>query len=456
MPRIQLNLEALKAARAELAAIESERRTIDADLAEAQSALERARSAGASENVTVPLERRIEAARERRNGAIRQRTQLSGRIDELAGGLLQGRDPSQMIEALDARHPIALLPVRLETRYVPVLAPTSLRIRVYPDDLNTIEHVPALTPEESEKGRAYWEARFAHGDNEAARLLRDLTVVFGRGRAAMIVRVLTPLNPLPGEGVEADPAFPETDTIDARAKATRAVLLPDRWCAIGYAAPRREVFRIWGNRIPDELLLSPDWLATDNPETLLGGDRAWMIDFDAALAKGMALQITQQELNAQALQQHGVPFNLATGTLERLIVVGVEWTKTAEESAADLTDLLAAHRDSTGLGFAVLGTPTNNTESQASGYSPSEERTTDAAPAAAASGEKDALQLLTWALGIAPEALPADNITGAHLADQRTALHMMNALWRGTFGHYLFTLWNPDFSDDEDAVPEDA
>ena len=26
---------------------------------------------------------------------------------------------------------------------------------------------------------------------------------------------------------------------------------------------------------------------------------------------------------------------------------------------------------------------------------------------------------------------------------------MMNVLWRGTFGHYLFTLWNPDFSDND-------
>jgi hypothetical protein len=446
MPRIPVNLEALKAARAELGALESERRAIDADLAAAQAALERAQRAGASPNVTVPLERRIDAARARRNDALLLRTRLSARLDGLAAGLLQGRDPSQMIEALDGGRPIALLPVRLETRYVPVGAPTSLRIRVYPDDLNTIEYVPALTPEESERGRAYWEARFGHADNDAARLLRDLTVVFGRGRAAMIVRVLTPLNALPAEGVEADPTFPEPETIDSRAKATRAVLLPDRWCAIGYAAPRREVFRIWGNRIPDELLLSPDWLATDNPETLLGGDRAWMIDFDAALVKGMALQITQQELNQQALRNHTVPFNLATATLERLIVVGIEWTKTAEESVADLTDLLAAHRDSTGLGFAELGTPTNNTESQPSGYSPAEERTALAPPAA--SGEKDALQLLTWALGITPDALPADNIAGAHLADQRTALHMMNALWRGTFGHYLFTLWNPDFADE--------
>lgn len=447
MPRIQLDLQALQAARAELGALESERRAIDADLAEAQAALDRAQRAGASRNVTVPLEQRIDTARARRNDALLLRTRLSARLDGLAAGLLQGRDPSQMIEALDGGRPIALLPVRLETRYVPVGEPTSLRIRVYPDDLNTIEHVPALTPEESEKGRSYWNARFAHADNEAARLLRDLTVIFGRGRATMIVRVLTPLNALPADGVEADPTFPEPETIDARAKATRAVLLPDRWCAIGYAAPRREVFRIWGNRIPDELLLSPDWLASDNPETLLGGDRAWMIDFDAALAKGMALQIAQQELNRRALRDHTVPFNLATATLERLIVVGIEWTKTAEESVADLTDLLAAHRDSTGLGFAELGTPTNNTESQASGYSPSDERTAVAPPPA--SGEKDALQLLTWALGITPEALPADNIAGAHLADQRTALHMMNALWRGTFGHYLFELWNPDFSDDD-------
>ncbi|HUR33874.1 MAG TPA: hypothetical protein VM032_08760 [Vicinamibacterales bacterium] len=447
MPRIQLNLDAMTAARAELGALESQRRVLDADLADAQAALERARGAGASPNVTVPLEQRIEAARARRNEARLLRTRLSSRIDDLAAGLLQGRDPSQMIEALDGGRPIALLPVRLETRYVPVGAPTSLRIRVYPDDLNTVEHVAALTPAELAKGRAYWEARFTHADHEAARLLRDLTVVFGRGRAAMIVRVLTPLNALPDEGVAAVPTFPEPETIDSRAVATRAVLLPDRWCAIGYAAPQREVFRIWGNRIPDELLLSPDWLATDQPETLLGGDRAWMVDFDAALAKGMALQITQQELNRQALRDHAVPFNLAAATLERLVVVGIEWTKTAEESVADLTDLLAAHRDSTGLGFAELGTPTNNTESQASGYSPSEDRTT--AVSSAANSEKDALQLLTWAFGITPDALPADNIAGAHLADQRTALHMMNALWRGTFGHYLFELWNPDFSDDD-------
>ena len=153
------------------------------------------------------------------------------------------------------------------------------------------------------------------------------------------------------------------------------MLLPERFCAIGYAAGRREVFRVWGNTIPDELVLSPDWLATDKPEALLGGDRAWMVDFDAALAKGMAIEVTQAQIESPSpLVLAGAPFNLASGTLERLVVVGFEWTKTAADSGADFTDLLAAHRDSSGLGFAALGTPTNNTEAAPAGYSPSDQR----------------------------------------------------------------------------------
>ena len=397
MRRIHLNLDALKAARAELGALESERRAIDADLAEAQSALERARSAGASPNVTVPLERRVEDTRARRNEALCLpravvRTPRRPRRRTVAG-------TRSLADDRGARRPAS-------DRAAPGTARNTVRARRCADQ----PPYPRL-PRRPEHDRARPGADDG-GIGEGSRLLGSALRSRRQRGGAPASRLDGSLRPRPrrddrprpdtaqrdpGRGVEADPTFPEPETIDSRAKATRAVLLPDRWCAIGYAAPRREVFRIWGNRIPDELLLSPDWLATDNPETLLGGDRAWMIDFDAALANGMALQITQQELNQQALRNHTVPFNLATATLERLIVVGIEWTKTAEESVADLTDLLAAHRDSTGLGFAELGTPTNNTESQASGCSPSEERTAVAAPAA--SGEKDALQLLSWALG---------------------------------------------------------
>jgi hypothetical protein len=450
MARIELNLSELQAARKDVQTLTLRQRALDLNVATAQASLDSALAAGAAAVDVAALRQRLADAQAGRVALLAAQRAATAKVDRLANQLLLQRDPSLMVQALDAQHPIVLLPMRLETRYVQVgQQPRSLRIRVYPDDFNTIEHVPALTANEQQAGMDYWTARFAHEDDDAARILRDLATVFGRSRAAWIVRVLTPENAIPGPDEQAAPQFPPTDIIDSRAKATRAVLLPDRWCAIGYAAGRQEVFRVWGNRIPDELLLSPDWLATDAPEALLGGDRAWMVDFDAAVAKGMALEVTQDAVDAIARGQHRPTFPLATGVLERLVVVGLEWTKDAEQSASDLTDLLTAHRDSTGLAFAPLGTPTNNTESASSGYSAANERTAPPPPAAPdAVAEKDALQLLTWAFGIQSDSLPADNIDNAHLAEQRTALHMMNVLWRGTFADYLMELWNPPLDED--------
>ncbi len=457
MPRIDLDLSSLEAARKLLQQSIADQRALDLQLTNDKAELDAAVAAGESPNFTVPIQVRIEERSAERSALVGKQRELQARIDALANGLLLQQDPERMAASMDGHQPIALLPMRIETRYFP--QPKNLvdrlRIRVYPDDVNTIEHVPALTPAEQQGGAEYWTARFTHHDDEAARVLRDLTLAFGRGRAAWIVRVMTPDNAIPAADadpqLENHPQFPKNEVIDARAKTTRAVLLPDRWCAIGYASGRREVFRKWGERIPDELLLSPDWLSTDDPEAMLGGERAWLVDFDAALVKGMAIEITQREVNEFALRHHSpLKFNLANDTLERLVIVGLEWTKSAEDSAADLADLFAAHRDSSGLGFVPLGTPTNNTEAAPAGYSPSHERIPPAPPASGAAlpNEQDALQLLRWALGIAPETLPADNIANAHLAEQRTALHMMNALWRGTFGHYLSELWGLPRGDD--------
>src|SRR5438034_244639 len=83
------------------------------------------------------------------------------------------------------------------------------------------------TADERSAGMAYWRARFAHADGEAARLLRDLAANYGRGRASWLVRTLTPINPLPPPDVAADPEFAPGETIAAQAKMTRAVLLPE-------------------------------------------------------------------------------------------------------------------------------------------------------------------------------------------------------------------------------------
>lgn len=439
--RIDIDLGGIAAARKELGRLTGRRRALDADLAGLKGALAAAARAGTPAREVAALEARANAARAARQALAEERRALQARKDALANRFIGQRDPAELVASLDGRVPIALLPMRIETRYV--AAPQQAKhlcIRIYPDDINTIDHEPAPTATEKAAAMACWSARFAHDDETGARLQRDLVTTCGRGRALWLIRVLTPANPVPAADAQADPEFPDVETIDSLSRTTRAVLLPERWCALGYAAGRREVFRVWGKAIPDELVLSPDWQATDDPQALLGGDRAWMVDFDAALANGMAIEVTQADI----AQPRRLPFDLATGTLERLVVVGFDWTRSAAESGAGFTDLLAAHRDSNGLGFAALGTPTNNTEARPAGYSPASERQPPPPPAPGASPEdQDALQLTQWAFGIAPDALPDDNIDNPHLAEQRTGLHMMNALWRGTFGDYLAQMWNP-------------
>lgn len=448
-PRIDLDLHGFAEARQQLAQLTRRQRALDLDIAKAQRAMAAATRAGASARATAALQARADQAQAERKALADERRTLQARRDALANDFIRERDPATLVASLDGRVPLALLPMRIETRYVgSPRQPKHLRIRIYPDDLNTIDHEPAPTASEKSAAMDYWMARFAHTDDEAARLQRDLITRCSRGRALWAIRVMTPINPLPAPDMPAEPQFPDLDTIDDLSKRTRAVLLPERWCAIGYAAGRREVFRVWGRSIPDELVLSPDWQATDDPQALLGGERAWMVDFDAALANGMAIEVTQADI-AQHLRRS---FDLASGTLERLIVVGFDWTRSAAESGIDFTDLLAAHRDSDSLGFAALGTPTNNTETRSAGYSPSTQRQMQEPAAEATNADPDALQLTQWAFGIPAGSLPADNIDNPHLSDQRTALHMMNALWRGTFGDYLTQMWNPVLDGDDKAM----
>ena len=58
--------------------------------------------------------------------------------------------------------------------------------------------------------------------------------------------------------------------------------------------------------------------------------------------------------------------------------------------------------------------------------------------------------MLSHAFGLSQARLEAGGIENAHLPEQSIALHMMNVLWRGTFGHYLMELWNPLRGDEKD------
>ena len=71
-------------------------------------------------------------------------------------------DFSPNVAAIAGNVPIALLPVRIETRFFNSAA--ELRVRIFPDQVHVDAHEPELTAGERDLGMAYWQARFAAPD----------------------------------------------------------------------------------------------------------------------------------------------------------------------------------------------------------------------------------------------------------------------------------------------------
>src|SRR5687767_10500447 len=90
--------------------------------------------------------------------------------------------------------PVALLPVRLETRFVTTTGVTELWIRVFPVAVHVDTHEPALTEQEVQWGDAFWTQRLRSGSSEAdwKAAWANLAAQFGAERAGWIARILNP------------------------------------------------------------------------------------------------------------------------------------------------------------------------------------------------------------------------------------------------------------------------
>ncbi len=239
----------------------------------------------------------------------------------------------------DSADPLALFPVRLETRFFG----NQLRVRVYPDKVHLDSHDPALTANEQLWGRRYWELEWQAGPDETKlrEAWRMLAGRLGPERAAWVVRALTPTNGADRPG--GTPTFPDLGDPSAVARTPLVRLLPDRWVATAYAGGVA-VAVATGRDVQRDLAIGPDLdadVTIDHETPAVDEGMRWMVDFDRAELVGMALRMT-----------------LPAPTIDVLLVVG---TSDGDRSA-DVAAQLDAHHFTDGLAFLPPGSPTNNTE----------------------------------------------------------------------------------------------
>ncbi len=353
-----------------------------------------------------------------------------------------------------ADQPLALLPVRLETRFFAQADGTQeLRIRVFPDQIHVDSHERNLTASEIEWGRHFWQQTWLAGADETKRRAawQQLADRFDAARAAWIARVLRPTN-APGP----DPANPGTPRFaavtprpagsgDGWSNTPLARLMPQRWFAVARARGQ-VVGHAQSQPLARPPALGPSVGAgsaaatapADEGDLAIDAGMRWMVDFGTAEQEGMALRMT-------------LPAAVAQAGIDTLMVFGVDSVMSVAQASAELARLLDAHHYTDGLAFVATATPTNNTVDVASGHGsadPGHARSYEAEWRDALTGPAPHSQAerLAHAMGLEADAGLATlgALEGAQASEQLDQRQMASALWAATWGYYLGNLIGAD------------
>jgi hypothetical protein len=407
------------------------------EVGRAAARLAAARSTGSSADAALA------GVKNARTAELALRQQLSVAVAGL------GTSPVDTIGQLDAAHPVALLPVRLETRFVRGSvagrpdAAGNLLVRIYPDPIAADSHEPLLTTAEVTAGQNYWRRAFEDGHERDA--WTALLFLAKAERAAWIVRQTTPSN-VEEHTNQTVPDFPSIETRpDNWHRAPEARLLPDRWVVSAFRGTQR-VRQVVSEPVREGLALTLR-LAGDDEEAALGesvdlsGDGLtiepelrWAYDFDEALAAGMAVKI-------------GLTGSDIAQGFDTLLVLGVRTGESATDQAATLGDLLTAHQFSRGLAFLAQGTPTNNTQDGPSAYPLDDPAGTVSFPVARGAAEATpGTDGARFAAALGVPTTVVDHVAGAGRDEQTRAEAMVRVLWPATVGYFLDQLLTPEVS----------
>ncbi len=259
------------------------------------------------------------------------------------------QEPAATFALLDPALPLALLPVRLETRFFLGGGTRELRVRVFPDAVHVDQHVPSLTDAEEALGRSYWRRVGRAGAADTAAADAAFAWVAGRSspwRAAWIVRRTSPF------AAHESPA-------PATPGAAPARLLPGQFGVAGYH-DGESVGTWWGAPVPDDLPVVPGLAGTEDP----AGSRAWLeaqglawtFDFEEAERVGMGIRIDLGAIHGPASRKG----------FDELFAFGVRLGDRRE----DVEALLTAQRYTAGLRRHPPGHPDEHDRRRSAGPRP--------------------------------------------------------------------------------------
>ncbi|MCP4998658.1 MAG: hypothetical protein GY933_07810 [Hyphomicrobiales bacterium] len=361
--------------------------------------------------------------------------------------------PQELAGKVETDVPIALFPVKLETRFFRTGRSLELRVRIFPDQVAISALQEAMTEAEEEAGKVFWRemaAAAADPDSRATveQAAADTLAKRTEGhRTLWIALQLRPDNwpEKPGQPLPKPEAlaFPSSTPRPTNTAAT-ARILPDQFVVELYRGTKM-IHSATTRSIRDTLVIGPDAegaLARIERDAKSGEIKTtenlrWLFDYAAAVAAGMAVTIP---ITAADRKQG----------FDRVLALGLRISEGGTGGAELLREHLRALRFSTGVDVLPNGTPTNNPEEVGAGLT---------------SGEPDgAADVLRLARNIQPETtrahrnktdcqrlaeaigLPGDAFalwTGAERRDIAEALSMNRALWPATLGGYMRDFLQP-------------
>jgi hypothetical protein len=333
------------------------------------------------------------------------------------------------------------------------------------DPSDEILIIPTATPLSAAEATAistYWQSVWV-ADGDAAKIKSAntaLNAAVGATRAAQLITDYLPFNlddapasPLTKAAVALSTAFvvfpsDPTTTQHSWTQAPRVRQFPDCFVVLGFNGSTQTLQAV-GAPITLPLYTGPDPSADldadpsagihpDGPDLFVPDELKWMVDFDRAVAAGMALAIP---LTAE---QYASGFT-------RLLVLGLQLSTTAKDGPKALQELLAHHQSSrSGLFLVPQGTPAHNASGAKAGSTPEDDadssfddrKNRPLFTSVADPTQKRDGQWLAEFLRLDPGFV--SGVHGSGAGDQMQSRAMQTALWPATLGYWMDTLFTPN------------